>query len=64
MKIEAIPINKLNCHHCKLWKHDCDGMQYKKLNSTGDTYCVNIFKNYSEESVDGKESDWLKTNEN
>ena len=56
----CIPLKKLNCHHCKLWKtRDCDGIQYKDLNKTGDTYCVDIFKNFSEESVDGKEFNWL-----
>lgn len=56
----AIPLNKLNCHHCRLWKNGCDGIQYKDLAESGDTYCKGIFTNYSEESVDGKESDWLK----
>lgn len=56
---KAIPLKKLNCHHCKLWKRECSGCQYKNLAETGDTYCATIFNNYSEESVDGKESEWL-----
>lgn len=59
MTEQAIPLAKLNCHHCKLWLKECSGIQYKDLYKTGDTYCVNIFKNFSEESTDGKESKWL-----
>lgn len=55
----TIPLSKLNCHHCKLWHKECPGIQYKDLFETGDTYCATIFANYSEESVDGKESTWL-----
>ena len=58
--IPTIPLRKLNCHHCKLWKQECPGVQYKNLAETGDTYCVQIFQNYSEEAVDGKEFDWLE----
>ena len=58
--IPTIPLRKLNCHHCKLWKQECDGIHYKKLNDSGDTYCSGIFKNYSEESVDGKDFNWLE----
>jgi hypothetical protein len=57
-QIVCIPLNKLNCHHCLLWHKDCSGIAYKDLSSTGDTYCVGIFKNFSEVSVDGKESSW------
>jgi hypothetical protein len=56
-----IPLDKLNCHHCKLWHKKCGGIQYKDLFITGNTYCVGIFTNFSEQSVDGKESSWLQT---
>lgn len=55
----TILLKNLNCHHCKLWKKECNGIAYKDLDKTGDTYCVRLFPNYSEESVDGKESNWL-----
>ena len=54
-----IPLSKLSCHHCKQWHKKCSGIQYKNLNVTGDTYCVNIWGNYSEDSLDGVESAWL-----
>lgn len=59
---KAIPLNKLNCHHCKQWHKECSGIQYKDLGKTGDTYCIQIFRddNFSDESVDGKESTWLE----
>lgn len=55
----AIPLNKLNCHHCKQWHKECPGIQHKDLDKTGDTYCMRIFGDFSEDSVDGRESQWL-----
>jgi hypothetical protein len=59
MTDQPIPLSKLNCHHCKLWHKECSGLQYKDLAKTGDTYCINIFKNFAEESVDSVESKWM-----
>ena len=53
-----IPLDKLSCHHCKLWHKSCSGIQYKNLWITGNTYCLWVFQNYSEQSVDGKEFSW------
>ena len=58
--MNTIPLQKLNCHHCTLWHKECSGIQYKNLSESGETYCIGIFKNYSEKSVDGKEPKWLE----
>lgn len=58
--MQTIPLNKLNCHHCTRWHNECPGIQYRGLDKSGDTYCVSIFSNYSEQSIDGKESTWLE----
>ncbi len=48
----TIPLAKLNCRHCKLWHtSDCEGIQYKNLNETGESYCLHIFKNFSEDEI-------------
>lgn len=61
--VVSIPLSKLNCHHCKIWHKDCQGITYKNLDKTGDTYCVHIWREFSEESVDGQESNWLVTSQ-
>ncbi len=58
--IPTIPLRKLNCHHCLLWRKECKGIPYKKLSDSGNTYCIDIFTNYSAESVDGKDFNWLE----
>ena len=60
---KAIPLAKLNCHHCLLRHKDCPGISYNDLDKTGDTYCIHLFTNFSEDSIDGVESSWLALKE-